>query len=144
MLRVMTRQDKCELFTDRSGEEWVEIFIPPLIPDEYQDLRNFPSIMVAPRQVYFLNDFYNLYEINAGAYITGICRDIDRLNNFRRNLDRCQMWSEEIIARSLQYELWAYHKLDRFMQIRDPNIRLVTIYKDYLSSGKRMEHYIKG
>lgn len=132
MLGIVIRQSQCFPYVDKSGREWIEIFIP------YRNLVKpgwTGSIMVEPEHVYFIDDIYNEFFINAGAEIKIIQKVCDNLGN-RHFADTEIEISEMILTRILQYEAALKH----------PGVPIKTIepfYENFIQSGLTMYNYIQ-
>lgn len=104
MVGIIVRQDMCQPFTDRSGCEWIEIFVPPA------DWRNYqvpwPSIALPPNQVFWVDDVHNEFQVNAGAELTLLYKTMTPTGN-RIPVSREEASVEDIRAR---YLLQALHR----------------------------------
>lgn len=137
MLGIVVRQSQCFEYIAADRSRWVEIFVPPDRVSEYSVKECYPSIMVPPNQVFYVDDGYNEFFINSGAMITGICRSIDEYGN-RQNLNRVEMVSEEILCRILQFELVQSGFHSPVIDVSSD-----VIWHDYHTSGMKMLPYIR-
>lgn len=130
MLGITIRQSFCQELITTSGT-WVEIFVPK--PGLFtRDMLSWPSIVVEPAHVFFLDDNWNEFFINAGADI-GLCyKSPDGAGN-RVITTRETEISELILARFLAYECWARTGFELSMRY---------LYHDFMKSGLKMSAYV--
>lgn len=136
MLGIIVPQTCCNSFMDHAGKEWVEIFIPP------NDMRYmaapWPSIMVPTQQVYYIDDEYNEFYINAGAVLNLIYKSVDPKTGKRFGTGMDKEVAERILGRFLQYEYFKQHG------IPNGTVDMVDeLYNNYMASGLKMFMYIK-
>ena len=135
MLGVVVNQAYCQLFTDSSGKDWVEVFVPPHRMLDYN--KSWSSIVVPPVQVNFIDDVYNEVFVNSGALLTGLYKAYDA-NGKRVPCGQEQFTSEQMLARFLQLEAVTQNR------IRSKKDSIVDeIYKNYVASGLKMIEFIR-
>ena len=135
MLGIVVNQTYCQAFTDRSGKEWVEVFVPPYKMADYS--KPWSSIAVPPEQVNFIDNTYNEVFVNSGALLTGLYKMYDSTGVRVPSGKTEQFTSEEMLSRFLQLEAVLQNRVTS-------NKETITdeIYKNYMASGLKMHEFI--
>lgn len=134
MVGILVRQDMCTEFTDRSGCEWIEIFVPPADWRDYQ--KPWPSIALPPNQVFWIDDVYNEFQVNAGALLTLLYKAFTATGR-RVPVGREEDFVENIRAR---YLMQARHML--FGDMGMGRYTVAGMRQEFESSGMTMLGYI--
>lgn len=101
MTAIAVPQAWCDTFVGKTDNKtWVEIHIPPETALPNQDPMKWPALALPPEQVYFQDDVWNEFHINAGAIIVLTYKDI-RPDGTRIVLDTEEASTEHIRARVL-------------------------------------------
>lgn len=134
MVGILVRQDMCSAFTDHSGCEWIEIFVPPADWRDYA--KPWPSIALPPSQVFWVDDIYNEFQVNAGAMLTLLYKAFTAMGS-RIPIGREEDLVENIRAR---YLMQARHML--FGDAGMGNLTVSAVRDEFEASGMTMLGYV--
>lgn len=130
----------CHEYLSRTGETYVEIFIPPERYSEYNNA--WGSIMLKPTQVFFVpNSSCNQIMVNDEARIVNSVKDQNR-----KILSQETLTPKQIIGRELKF--WTKSAMENkgFTPVPEPSLNekhSESYYQNFEKSGLQLYRYIE-